>query len=145
MTYYQATADSTCTCAGVRTRGPRWWTVLAAQVAATAVYVVAVPVAGIDLAARTGDSTQTIDLGMVLTGTLVIGLAAIGWLLALRHWTRRSDRAWRISAIVVLAISLLGPAGATNAAAGITLACMHLAVAAALALGCLTWQRGVHG
>ncbi|UYM06474.1 DUF6069 family protein [Solicola gregarius] len=145
MTIYQPATESTCSCAEVRSRGPRWWTVLAAQVAAVAVYTVAVPIAGVDLSARTGDSTTTVDLGLVLTATLVVGLAAIGWLLALRHLSRRPERAWAITAGAVLVLSLAGPAGATGLAAGITLACMHLAVAGALAVGCLPWQRGRHG
>lgn len=145
MTIYQPTAEHACSCASAVSRSPRWWTVLAAQAAAGIVYAVAVPLGGVDLTARSGGTTRTVDLGTVLGVTLLAGVVAVGWMIALRHLTGRPDRNWAVSAGVVLVVSLLGPASATSVAAGLTLACMHIAVGGVLALGSLPWQRARHG
>ncbi|MDN5856341.1 MAG: DUF6069 family protein, partial [Actinomycetia bacterium] len=105
----------------------------------------AVPISGIDLSARSGDSIVTIDLSLVMGVSLVAGVAALLWLIALRRLTARPDRNWTITAAVVLVLSLAGPAGATSLGAGIALACMHLGFAGVLAAGSLPWHRARRG
>ena len=145
MTTYQPAAGHVCSCAPSMSHRPRWWMVLAAQVAAVAVYVLAVPVGGVDLAARTGSTTRTIHVSMILGAVLVVGLASVSLSLALRRFTARPDRNWAVAAAVATVLSLTGPAGATNLAAGLALACMHLVVAGTFALGSLPWHRARSG
>lgn len=137
MTTYQPTSDHVCACTPADAYRPRWWTVLAGQLAATVVYVLAVPVAGVDLVARSGGDSTTIDLGLVLAVSLVVGVAAVGWMVVLRRLTDHPDRNWVITASIVLLLSLAGPAGAASLGAGIALGCMHVAVAGGLAVGSL--------
>lgn len=137
MTTFQAAPHHDCPCTPALSHCPRWWTVLAGQLLAAAIYGVAVPLGGVDLVARTGDTTLTIDLSLVMGVSLLAGVAAVAWMGVLRRFTDRPDRNWTISAAAVLLVSLAGPAGATGVAAGLTLASMHIGVAAGLAAGSL--------
>src|SRR5690625_3175587 len=141
MATLQPTTRHACSCAIEGAYRPRWWTVLAAQLTAAAVYVVAVPIGGVDLSARSGESTVTIDIGLIMSVSLIAGVAAVLWLMALRRLTARPDRNWAVTAGIVLLLSLTGPAGATSVAAGIALACMHLGFAGVLAAGSLPLHR----
>ena len=140
-TLQPTTARHGCACTSAGSYRPRWWTVLASQLATAAVYVIAVPIGGIDLSARSGDSTVTIDFSLVMGVSLLAGIAALLWLITLRRLTARPNRNWAISAAIVLVVSMTGPLGATSVAAGIALACMHLGFAGALAAGSLPLHR----
>src|SRR4051794_39230112 len=96
---------------------PVWSVVLAAPLAALAVWAVAVPVAGVELAVpgSGGSAGSTVGPAAVVVTAMLVVLAAwpVRTLLA-----RRADRAgldpcatpvaWRVTCGVVLAISLLG-------------------------------------
>jgi hypothetical protein len=87
--------------------------------------------AGVDLAARTGDTVQSVGWPAVALTSLVAGLA--GWgLLAVLGRTRHPRRTWTIIASVVLALSLLGPLGAVDTASKLGLAALHLTVGVSL-------------
>ncbi len=141
MATLQPAAPHSCACTVTRSYRPRWWTVLAAQLTAAAVYVAAVPIAGVDLTARSGDSIVTIDFSLVMGVSLIAGVVALLWLVALRRLTSRPDRNWAISAAIVLVVSMAGPAGASSVGAGIALACMHIGFAGVLAVGSLPLHR----
>lgn len=113
-------------------------TVAAAVVAAVVVWLVAVPIAGLDLLVRPeGSTTQQVGIGSVVVVSLLAAL--LGWaLLALleRLLPARASTAWTVVAGVMLALSLAGPlTGGTTPAVTVTLALMHVTVGAALIIG----------
>jgi hypothetical protein len=90
-------------------------------------------VLGIDL--RTGHGAHPTSIG--LAASIVVSILAAAAGLAVRRLLRQRsnpDRTWTTIALVVLAVSLLGPLGATTAAAGVALAGLHLAVGATIIL-----------
>ncbi|KKK04677.1 DUF6069 family protein [Micromonospora sp. HK10] len=107
--------------------------VLAATAATLAVWVVAVPLAGVDLVARTGGAEQRVTPVAVAVSTLLAGLAAWGLLALLERFTTRARPVWTVVALIVLLVSLLGPlGGGVGTAARVTLVAMHLVAAAVL-------------
>lgn len=106
--------------------------VAAGVAAGLAVWVVAVPVAGIDLAARVGGTVTPIGPIAVAAVALLAGLAGWGLLTLLERRTAHSRRVWTATAAVGLVLSLFGPLGGVSPAAIITLAGMHLGVGAVL-------------
>ncbi len=111
-------------------------TVIGAAVGALALWLVETRLIGVDLAVRTGDVVQPVTGGSVAATALVAGLAATlsAWLLT-RLAPRRCRTVWTVLASAVLLISLLGPLGATSAAAVVSLVALHLLVGLALLLG----------
>lgn len=105
-----------------------------ATLGALLVWALADPLAGVDLAVRSGSSTQVIGPGAVVVTGIVVGLAAVG-VCRLVARARRPRRAWLGLSLTVLVISLAGPLGARTAGAGAALAAMHLVVGAILILG----------
>ena len=111
--------------------------VLAAVAAALAVWTVA-RVAGVDLTVRhgSGGGVDHVGAAMVTMVSAVAGLAGWGLLALAERFGSRAGPTWTTVAIVVLVLSLAGPLGAaTSATAKAALACVHLAVAAALIPG----------
>jgi hypothetical protein len=116
--------------------------VLAATATAVAIWVVAVPVLGLDLAARPiGGAVQQIGPIPVVVVSLLAGL--LGWLVLalLERLTSRAGLIWRVIAGLVLLVSLLGPLAAINLAATGVLLALHLVVGGILILGL---PRGRH-
>ncbi|WP_219415714.1 DUF6069 family protein [Pseudonocardia nigra] len=107
--------------------------VLGGTATALAVWAVAVPVAGVDLLARTGPEPAPVAAGAVAVAALVTGLAGWALLAVLERTTARPGRIWRVLATAVLLLSLLGPlAQGVGAAAVATLAALHVVVGAVL-------------
>lgn len=106
--------------------------VAAAVGAGLAVWVVAVPVAGIDLAARVGGAVTPIGPIAVAAVALLAGLAGWGLLTLLERRTAHARRVWTVIAAAGLVLSLFGPLGGVSPTAIVTLAGMHLAVGAVL-------------
>lgn len=107
--------------------------VLAATAATLAVWATAVPLAGVDLVARSGGTEQTVTPAAVGVSTVVAGLAGWALLALLERFTALARAVWTGSAVVVLLVSLLGPlGGAVGTAATLTLVAMHLVAAAVL-------------
>lgn len=118
-------------------RRARGLTVLAGAGAAVVGWVVAGPLAGIDLAVKTGTEPTVREIGfasVVIVGVLV-GLAAWALLAAFERFTASARTAWTVTALVVFALSLLGPTGGQTTAAGVALAGLHLLVAVVLIPG----------
>jgi hypothetical protein len=101
----------------------------AAAVGALALWTVETRLLGVDLAVRTGDTTQEVTGVAVVVTTLGAGLAATltAWLVD-RVAPRRSRAIWTVLASAVLVVSLLGPLGATSTAATVGLVALHLLV-----------------
>jgi hypothetical protein len=118
-------------------RRHRLLTVVAAVAATFAIWLIADPIAGIDLA--TGQDadhpTRTIGPVAVVLVTAIAGLA--GWALVafIEHRTARPRTVWIACATALLLLSFLGPLGAVTTGATIALLGMHLAAAAVLIPG----------
>jgi hypothetical protein len=111
-------------------------TTIGAPAAALATWALAVPLAGITLTARMGDSTQTVTPEAIAGTSLLAGLAAWMLVAVLERFVARPGRIWMISAPAVLAASLTGPlSSAVGAGAALALVLLHLVVAAVLFLG----------
>jgi hypothetical protein len=116
---------------------PTWRTrvlgLLAATAATLAVWLIADPLAGVNLTARTGAGTVPIGPPPVVVVTLLAGLAGWGLLAVLERYTRRPARTWTIIALAVLIMSLAGPLGnGVGTASKLVLASMHLVAGAVL-------------
>jgi Family of unknown function (DUF6069) len=127
--------SSTPAATRIRTRAI---TVAAAVLAAIIVWVIEVPVAGIDLVVQpVGAATQQVGFGSVLAMSLTASL--LGWaLLALLERIRPADARtmWTVTAVVVFALSLFGPlTGGSTLLVGLALVVMHVVVAAVLIVG----------
>ena len=111
-------------------------TVAAGAAGALLLWVVNDPWAGIDLAVRQGDATQHIGPAAVVGAALIAGLAAWGLLALLERTARRSARTFRITALIVLVLSLAGPLGSgVGTSSRLVLLGMHLTVGVALIIG----------
>ncbi|WP_035737061.1 DUF6069 family protein [Glycomyces arizonensis] len=119
----------------MNTRIRRLLIVLGACAAALALWAVAVPVAGVDLAVDQGGTETAVGPGLVAASSLAAGLAGWALLAVLERSAARAGRIWTIIAVTVLAISALGPLGAIGAAATSVLLGMHVVVAAVLIPG----------
>lgn len=110
------------------------------------VWIVAVPVAGVDLEAKAGGAVQHVGIAAVIAVSLVVAVLAMVVRLALARAMRarpgRGARAWVIVASVVLLVSLAGPAGAVTASAGWSLAALHVVVGGLLIAGLRTSDPG---
>lgn len=107
----------------------------AALLAPAAIWLVAVPLVGVDLqvAQPSGRAPAEITLPLVLVTALAASLAGWGLLALLERLTRRARAIWTATAVVALVVSfapLLGPG--TPTASRIVLALLHLTVAAIL-------------
>lgn len=104
--------------------------------AALAVWALAVPLAGATLTVRMGGGTQTVGPVSVAVSSLLAGLAGWALLAVLERLATRPGRIWTIIALIVCALSLLGPlGGAVGAAATLVLILLHLVVGAVLVPG----------
>ena len=109
--------------------------VAGAALAAGAVWAVAVPVLGVSLLIRFGNSApQGVGLPVVIGASLVLSLLGLGLLVALERLISASARTiWTIVAVVAVAASMSLPVLAgTTPATMIALALMHIAAAAVL-------------
>jgi hypothetical protein len=125
----------------MRPRRARALVVVAAVLAALAVWLVADPLLGVDLAApaRPGSKElMSITPALVAGTSLVVALAGWALLALLERFTTRAHTTWTAIAVLVALLSLGGPLStlaSTTAANGLSLALMHLAVAAVLIPG----------
>jgi hypothetical protein len=118
-------------------RRARATAVAAAVLAATAVWLLAVPLLGTELrVTQPGRPPQQVGLPVVVATALAASVAGWGLLAVLERLTRRARTVWTIAAVVVLALSLIAPLSATTTpAARAVLVLLHLAVGAVLVPG----------
>ncbi len=109
--------------------------VAAVAAGAAALVWVGARLCGVGLAVRSGSGTREIGLVSVVVTAAVVTLAAGGLLRVLDRRTAGAGRVWTCVALVVLLVSLVGPAGAATLSAGLTLAAMHLLVGVVVILG----------
>jgi Family of unknown function (DUF6069) len=114
----------------------RWLSVAGAVVGAALVWLIAVPLAGIELVAKpVGGPEMHINLVAVVASSLVVGLAGLGLLTLLERRGANGLRTWTIVAAVVLVLSLGSPLGGESGGAKVSLLAMHLVVGAVLITG----------
>ncbi|MET7672090.1 DUF6069 family protein [Micromonospora luteifusca] len=107
-----------------------------AILAAAAEFAILHSVAGVDLAATSGNSTRQITVAAVVVAAAVAVLAGWALLALLERLTNRARVWWTSIAVAVLLLSLLvGPPGGVGGGAKATLALLHLSVGAVLILG----------
>lgn len=109
--------------------------VVATVVAAEAVFFALDPLAGVDLAVRTGDTVAAVGPGAVAVASAIAALAGWGLLALLERFTARARLIWTVVASVVLVGSLLGPLGGVDTAARLGLVALHLVCAGVLIVG----------
>ncbi|WP_251149879.1 DUF6069 family protein [Cellulosimicrobium sp. Marseille-Q4280] len=130
--------DAPGTSSTARRRVPRWTVPFAAAVVAAAVWLVGTA-AGVDVAARSGATTQPVGILAVVVAALVVGFAGWGVRAVIGRLRAsspgRGERAWLVTCGVLLLVSLLGPLGGVSAGAVVVLLAEHLAVGAVVALG----------
>jgi len=120
--------------APTRPRMNRALSVAAATAAVMAVWAVAVPLLGVDLLIRFGNSApQSVGVAYVLGATLMACLLGWGLLVILERRIAQYRRIWTGVAVAVLLVSLSLPLSAgTTTSTRIALALMHIAAAAVL-------------
>jgi hypothetical protein len=123
---------------GERETGPRgiprlpvWQALVGAVAASTITWIVLVPLTGLDLVVRTGE-TRMVGGASVAVTSLVVALAALTTAAVLRRHATRPRRAFLGTSAAVLLLSLLGPLGATSTAGTLGLTLLHLVVATAV-------------
>ncbi len=110
---------------------PIWFAPAAAVLAATALWIVAAPLAGTDLVVDQGGTTIEVSPAAVVLGSAIGGLGAlaVGW--AARRWSARPRPHFVIATGVMCALSLASPVtAATSTATALWLCSMHLVVGA---------------
>jgi hypothetical protein len=119
-----------------RPRRARALAVIAAALAALAVWLVTDPLLGIDLTGTTAPGSQelmSITPALVAGTSLVVALAGWALLALLERFTARARAIWTAVAVLFALLSLAGPLSilaSTSAANALALALMHVAVAA---------------
>ncbi|MQA96044.1 MAG: hypothetical protein GEV11_15840 [Streptosporangiales bacterium] len=103
---------------------------LSAGAVSLAIWVIAVPVGGVDLAVRTGGGVQHVGPVATVVSSVIAAVLGFAALALLERRTPKARKIWTALAAGCLLVSLLGPFGATSGAAMSVLASMHAAVAA---------------
>jgi hypothetical protein len=120
-----------------RPRRARALAVIAATLAALAVWLITDPLLGIDLTGTTrpgSQQLQPITPALVAGASLAVALAGWALLALLERFTARARTIWTAIALLAALLSLAGPLStlASTEANVLALALMHLAVAAVL-------------
>jgi hypothetical protein len=139
MTQTQSTIPDTCTSHRGNDR-----TLAVITTGAAGLAYLAWRAGGVDMTVKSGGGgTFEVGLVSVLVTTAVVSVAGL-WLLGfLERRDPRGQQAWSALACFVLAVSLLGPLGATSLSAGLALVSLHLVVGTALVVGARRMRR--HG
>lgn len=111
---------------------PRALAVVGAGLAALGVWVVAGPLAGVQLRVESASGVREVGPVAVVLSALVAGAAGWALLALLERTTRHARRTWTVIAVAVLMVSLVGPLGGVGAGSVLALAAMHLLVGAVL-------------
>lgn len=114
---------------------PVWSVAVSAALAASAVWVLAVPLGGVRLAV--GQPPATVSPLSVVVAAVLATLAAWGVRTVLLRAVRPTGWVvwWRVICLVTFGVSLLGPLGAASLPALGALFAMHVSVGAAVLVG----------
>lgn len=92
-------------------------------------------VAGVELVVRSRSGTSQVNLVSVVVVSLLVAVAGAGLLMLLERRTPQGRRVWTVVAIVIWALSFVGPLSATRLSTGLVLAVLHLLVGAVVIVG----------
>lgn len=109
--------------------------VVGAAASATIAWTFLDKVSGVDMAVKSGNSTNHVGVAAVAIVALGVGLAGWGLLAWLERGAKRPRRTWTMIAVAVFVLSLLGPLGGVDGAAKASLAALHLTVATIIIVG----------
>ena len=84
---------------------------------------------------RSADAVHEVGVGSVTVTAMVVSGAGVLLVRLLQSWLPHGLRWWTVVACAVWALSMLGPLGATTAAAGLGLTALHVAVGAIVVFG----------
>ncbi|MCM3661349.1 DUF6069 family protein [Georgenia satyanarayanai] len=127
-----------------QTRARRGATVAGAAAAGLAVWIVTVPVLGVEVTARAGEGEMVVGAPAVAAAGVVAALAGWGLLAVLERAGARARTVWTRVALAVLVASLVPPLlQATTVTAGAVLVAMHVAVGATIIAGLGRTARSV--
>lgn len=121
-------------------RRRRLFVVLAATLAAALVWVIAVPLLGIDVRVPDSPGSETrvdLELPLVVLTAAIASLAGWGLLALLERFTPRAFVIWAVVAVLVLLLTLPYASGFTGQERAV-LTIMHVVVAAVLTPGMRT-------
>jgi hypothetical protein len=138
MTTTIKTTGTTGTAPAARRRARGRAVVVAGAVAAAlGVWLVAVPLLGVDLQVQpNGGRAQAVGVGEVVVASLAAALLGWALLALLERRTARALTLWTSAAVAVLLLSLGAPlTAARTASAAIVLVALHLTVAAVVIVG----------
>jgi hypothetical protein len=105
-----------------------------AMLAASVIWTCAT-IGGMHLEVHSGSGTSEVSLVAVVVTAMLATILAASLLRLLQRRTARGLKVWTITAVVVWALSFLGPLSATTPGTGAVLASMHLVVGAVIVLG----------
>lgn len=124
--------------ANPKARRTRWLPAIAAAAAALILWTVVDPIGGLDLTVGKPGATTPVGAVSVAVAALVSGLAGWALLAIFERTLDRPARIWTITATIVFLLSLaVGPVGGTDGGDKLTLAGLHLIVAAVV----IPWLR----
>jgi hypothetical protein len=103
---------------------------LAAAGVAAAIWWLVTRVGSVELSVGSGSEAREIGLVSVVVTAFMVTMAAAGLLRMLQRRTGHALAIWGWVSAAVLALSLVGPLGASTLSAGLCLVGLHLAVAA---------------
>ncbi|SFS13973.1 hypothetical protein SAMN04487783_1740 [Agrococcus baldri] len=119
-----------------RRRLRRLGTIVLAALLATAIWAVAVPIAGVTLVVGSGQSAQHVGPASVAIVSFALGLVAWALLALLERLGPAGRRTWQVAGLLVLIVSLAGPLAMGGALPVLlTLEAMHLVVGVTVILG----------
>ncbi|ROO85320.1 hypothetical protein EDD29_2863 [Actinocorallia herbida] len=107
-------------------------TVFAAPFAALALWALAVPGAGVSLDVAAHGGPRPVGPLAIASASIAAGLAGWALLALLERFVPRPRLTWTLTALTVLALSLLSPLSLPSTGTNTTLTLLHLAVAAVL-------------
>jgi hypothetical protein len=110
---------------------PVWFAPAFATLAATALWLVVVPLVGVDLFVDQGGTIIEVSPASVVLGSAVggFGALAVGWFA--RRWSSRPRRHFVLATGLMMALSLISPVtAATTTTTALWLCSMHLVVGA---------------
>ena len=107
---------------------------LVAMTAAALVWACA-RVAGMHLEVHSGSGTSEVTVVPVIVVPMLATVLGVSLLRVLERRTAQALRVWTIVAVVVWAMSFLGPLSATRPSTGLVLASLHLVVGVVIVVG----------
>lgn len=139
-----AVDESTANPPASRSVRGRAWSVVGAVALPVLIWLVADPLAGLDLVVPQSGNPMTITLFPVVAASAVVSLVGWGALAVLEKFTAAAKTIWTVAAVLVLAVSFMPfLSSAMTTSTMLVLGLMHLVVAGILIPGMRRSPRAV--